>query len=112
MFDKLGDFEKIAPVFDGRDIPSGWVYALAVGKTKIYNGDTLLNYYIQGDICIINSISRGDKRFSKSILRDIKQLITDHDKVLIASTVESIKSCATKHGFTYNKQHKVYVRGV
>jgi len=103
--------KELVPFFR-ETIPDGWLYSLGVGNNTIYNGDTLLSWYMLKDICIINSISVKDKRFCKEILRDINFLIETNNKVAISSTVESIERYLKKRNFSYNRDNKTYTKGI
>lgn len=109
---KLADFEEIEPMFRDVGISKEWLQALVHGETKTYNRDTILNYWVQDGICVINSGSIANARFCKSILKDIKDLITSHERVIISSSVDSIEGYLNKQGFRYNKQIKTYSKGV
>ena len=109
---KLEDFIELEPMFRGVGISANWLHALTYGETKVYNGDSILNYYLQDDICVINSGSIENARFCKSLLKDIKGLITSHERVIISSNVDSIEGYLKKHGFRYNKKTNTYIKGV
>jgi len=104
--------EAIEPIFREVGISREWLFALTYGQTVLYNGDTVLNWHMDGDICIINSGSIGDAKFCKSILKDIKKLIELHDKVVISSTVSSIERYLAKYDFSYYKEKNLYTKGL
>lgn len=107
--------ERLSKVFTTLPIPKEWFEALEKGHTRFYADDTcLLTHYVdlETGVLIINSMSREGKKFPKSMLLDIRELIISHDKVIIASSVQEIaQHMLLKYGFTYNSEHKVYVKG-
>lgn len=109
---KLENFMLLEKLFkDG--ITPNWVKALANGYTELYQDNTMiLNYYIENDICLINSGSIDDTKFCKSMLRDIKSLITSHNNVIISSSVASIERYLSKYGFTWISEQQIYSKGI
>lgn len=110
---KLEDLSSVENLFKDYGITPNWLYALIHGYTKLYDDNTLiLNYYINDDVCVINSGSVGDKRFSPSIIKDIMRLVAKYDKVVLSSSVREINGYMNKLNFRYNEEMKSYIRGI
>ena len=109
---RLQDFTDVYPLFEGHGISANWLYALAKGNTKIYQGKTILNHYIDDNsgVCVINSGSINNARFPKSMLRDIKQIISNHEKIIISSEVDSVERYLSRIGFRYDRDNKLYIK--
>jgi len=104
---------KICKIFAEVGISKEWLYALSIGKTTFYNDDTIiLNYFIANDICVINSGSIRNAKFTKSMLKDIKTLINEHKSVIISSNVDTIDNYLKKYNFRYNSEKQIYERGI
>ena len=104
---------EVEPIFKDIGLPIIWATILEIGNTKLYDNDTkILNYYISTGICVINSISINDDTFPKSMLKDIKTLIKQHKKVIIASKVASIGKYLSSLGFRYNTENRYYYKGI
>ena len=109
------DLERLSKVFTTLPLSNEWWFVLSVGTTKFYSDNTvLLTYYVDTETqtLVINSMSRSDKDFPKSVLHDIRELIISWDKVIIASSVEKIsKHMLLKYGFKYFKDKQLYIKG-
>ena len=105
--------KQLDKIFGEVGISKEWLYLLIHGTTKLYNNDTvILNYLVENDICMINSVSVKDTKFPKSVLKDIKTLINEHKSVIIASKVHTIENYLKRLGFRYNTAKKAYERGI
>lgn len=109
--EKLDDFLLVESIFKDIGISPNWLHALSIGYTKIYDG-AILNYYIENNVCIINSGSIDNKRFSKTMIADIIKLIKSHKKAIISSEVGSIEKFLQKYGFYRDEKRKLYIKGL
>ena len=110
--EKLVNFTLVEPMFRGIGITPNWLYALSFGLTEVFDGKSILNYYVNGEgVCVINSGSVDDSTFPKSLLRKIKEIMTSHDKVVISSSVRGIEPFMKKYGFRYNIELNAYTKG-
>jgi len=101
---------KLDKLFNGKVTPN-WQKALDVGESEFY-GTSLLNYYLDMGILVINSCSINNQRFPHKMLRRLHELIITHDKVIIASSVKEIANhMLTKYNFVYDEQNQIYKKG-
>ena len=111
--EKLADFMLVEPIFRQTGISPNWLYGLSRGETKVYNDNTILNYYIENDVCIINSGSIDNARFCRAIIKDIISLVKNNKKVIMSSEVESMsRHCFDKYSLVFDKKKSIYTKGV
>ncbi len=110
--EKLEDFMLVESIFKHHGISPNWLHGLAHGFTRVYNDNTILNYYIENEVCVINSGSINNTRYCKSIIRDIIHLIKSNNKVIISSEVSSIAKFLSKYGFKRDESNNLYSKGV
>lgn len=107
---KLVNLEYVEETFKDITLTNNWTYALKNGTTFIYDEDLILNWYIEEEVCIINSGSFKNNSFNREILRDIRRIIAKFPKIIISSSVLSIEPFLKKKGFSYNIDKKIYWR--
>ena len=109
--EKLEDFALLEPIFKGVGITPNWLHALAHGKTKVYDGYGVVNYIEENGICMINSGTIDNGRFTMSMLKDMVRLKDSFKKVIIYSERHEIARYLAKDGFRHDKDNNLYIKG-
>ena len=107
----MRDFLHVEKFFKHVGLSVEWFKVLTHGNTRIFDDTYLLNYYVEEDICFINSASIDNKKFNKKMLLEIKKLILKYDKVVISSSVTTLIRRLKKYGFEYNEEKQFYAKG-
>ena len=109
---KLEDFTELEPIFRGVGITPNWLHALAVGYTKTYNGYGIVNYYVEDGICMMNSGTIANGRFTKEMLKDMIRINRQYEKCIIYSERHEISRYMAKLCYTHDKANNLYIRGL
>jgi hypothetical protein len=109
---RLQDFTELEPIFRGVGITPNWLHALAVGKTKTYDSYGIVNYYIEDGICMINSGTINNGRFTSSMLKDMIRINRHYEKCIIYSERHEIaKYMSSRYGYIHDKDNNLYIKG-
>ena len=110
--EKLESYTYLTDTVFGGYISPNWEYALAIGYTKLYkNGTQILNYYVQNNVCVINSGTKDEgDTFCIQLIKDIMRLDRSYDRVVISSSNTGIEKYMNDNGYTFYKDINTYER--
>lgn len=110
--EKLEDFTLLEPIFRDVGITPNWLYALAYGKTKVYDSYGIVNYYVENDICMINSGTIKNGRFLASMLKDMMRIDKAYEKCIIYSERHEIARYMVRLGYRHDVENNLYIKGL
>ncbi|MGD2065738.1 MAG: hypothetical protein PVI43_01030 [Candidatus Bathyarchaeota archaeon] len=110
--EKLADFTLVEKVFEKTGITPNWLYALANGYTKVYDDYGIVNYCMDGEVCVINSGTIDNGRFTIGMKRDIIGLGKAFKKCIIYSERHEIKRFMNKLGYRHDEEKNLYIKGL
>ncbi len=93
-----------------KGISPGWLEILATNDVTMYPDGVIAHTFVDG-VCYINSGTRANAKFSRTMQKDIVALIKNNSKVVLQSYYPLPSKIANNLKLRYNCELKFYSKG-